>query len=267
MAGHGEHGAGQGPHDGMPRRGGFAGAVGLLTVVGGASPPTEGSVAWFPVVGAAIGATLAVVWWATWGVFPAAVSAAIVIGLDLGLTGMLHADGLIDSADGLLAHMETSRRLEVMVEPGVGAFGIAAFGAVLLLRFGALASLQAPSLWRAVLLLGGIWAISRSIMALATVHLHYARPGGLATGLIGSDASGRTAWASGAPLLGVVAGLVALGAWSRTNGLPAGAGELVAAGAVFWLAVRRIGGYTGDVLGAAGYVGEALALALATAKW
>ena len=123
--------------------------------------PRERS-AWFPVVGAAIGALLGVAWWGSGKAWPAGVGAAIVVAADLALTGMLHLDGLLDSADGLLPHLDRERRLEVMRDHSVGAFGMAAGGAVLLLRWSALSAVR-PS----VLLLVGIWATSRACMAVA----------------------------------------------------------------------------------------------------
>ena len=67
---------------------------------------------------------------------------------------MLHVDGLADSADGLLPHMPRERRLEVMSDPTVGAYGVAVTVCVLLLRFAALASMP-PS----ILLIAGsvVW--------------------------------------------------------------------------------------------------------------
>ena len=61
---------------------------------------------------------------------------------DLGLTGLLHFDGLIDSADGLLPPLTQARRLEVMADPHAGAFGVAAAAAVLLVRWASLATLR-----------------------------------------------------------------------------------------------------------------------------
>src|SRR5262249_5245199 len=112
-----------------------------------------------------------------------AVAAAITVAADLALTGLLHIDGLADSADGLLPHLTRERRLAVMAEPSIGAYGVAVAGAVLLLRFAALASMQ-PS----ILLVAGAWCGSRTVMAVAARALPYARTeGGLATVMLGGD--------------------------------------------------------------------------------
>src|SRR5262245_12725103 len=100
-------------------------ALGFLTVVGRSRTPTSRALAWFGPAGALIGATLGMLWWGTTNAWPAAVAAAIVVAADLGITGMLHLDGLADAADGLLPHLERDRRLAVMATPDIGAFGIA----------------------------------------------------------------------------------------------------------------------------------------------
>ena len=176
---------------------------------------------------------------------------------DLTLTGMLHIDGLADSADGLLPHHNgTARRLEVMAAPDVGAFGVAVVVVVLLLRFAALAS-QPVS----VLLVAGLWCGSRTVMAVGARAFPYARAeGGLASAFTGGD------WRP-SRFCGLVAA-VALGALA--DGLRTGiaVGACIAAGlVVLFAARRRIGGYTGDVLGAAGIIGETVGLLVAAAKW
>jgi len=93
-------------------------AVGFLTIVGGAGTPTTGALVWFPVVGALVGAVVGTAWYAAASWFPALVAAALAVIVDLALTGMLHVDGLADSADGLIAPMPRERRLEVMSDPG-----------------------------------------------------------------------------------------------------------------------------------------------------
>lgn len=75
-------------------------------------------------------------------VWPPLVAAALTVAVGLALTGLLHLDGLIDSADSLLAPMPCDRRLAVMCEPTIGAFGVVAAVAVCLLRFSASASLE-----------------------------------------------------------------------------------------------------------------------------
>ena len=231
-------------------------ALSFLTPLGGARAPSPEALSWFPVVGLLLGVALGALWWGAAHLWPAGVAAALVVAGDLGLTGLLHVDGLADAADGLLAPMSRQRRLDVMAEPGVGAFGVVVVGVVILLRWAALAA-QRPS----VLLLAAVWCASRTWMAATPSFVSYARgDGGLASPFLG-----RRSWLPDAA--GVVAA-VALAAAARGLGgaIAVVAGSAVAASVVA-LSRRRVGGFTGDVLGAAGVMGETAALVVAAARW
>jgi adenosylcobinamide-GDP ribazoletransferase len=229
-------------------------ALAFLTPLGGAASPSPDALAWFPVVGAALGLCLGAIWWGAAQLWPAPVAAAVVVAADLGLTGMLHLDGLADAADGLLPPFGSrERRLDVMADPAVGAFGVGAVVAVLLLRWAALASLppSAP-------LLGCLWCASRLQMAETACRVAYARPAGLASAFL-SGGSRRL------PIAGIVLGAVLVGLGAPVAVL-AVAALAVAGAAVVGLAARRVGGFTGDVLGAAGLVGETVGLLAAAAR-
>ena len=240
-------------------------ALAFLTVLGGrrggregAGTPDARSVPWFPVVGLLVGLALGGTWWGAQQIWPRAVAAAIVVAADLAVTGLLHLDGLADAADGLLPPMERSRRLAVMRDPGTGAFGVGAAGAVLLLRWSALASMNARPL-----LIGALWCASRAAMAATIGSVRYARSEGLASAFGGGRCRAGVGWAGLA-----LAGAVGLGALSSVPAGPvAVVAGLAAFAAVVALAVRRVGGYTGDVLGAAGLVGETIGLVVASAGW
>jgi adenosylcobinamide-GDP ribazoletransferase len=231
-------------------------ALSFLTPIGGARRPTTRTADWFPWVGLAIGSLLGGIWWGAGYLWNGPVPAALVVVADLAVTGLLHIDGLADSADGLLPHMERSRRLAVMKEPTVGAFGVGVVAAMLVLRWAALAGTR-PS----VLLVAGLWGLSRSVMAVVMRSQPYAREeGGLATAF-----AGRANW----PLLasGAVASVLMLVAWRPGPGLAAAGALLLATGSVTWWARHQLGGYTGDVLGALVMVGETAGLVVAGAKW
>jgi adenosylcobinamide-GDP ribazoletransferase len=215
-------------------------AIGLLTSVGGAHAPSPGAVPWFPVVGAGIGAAVGGAWWATGEVAPPAVAAVVALLVDLALTGMLHVDAVADSADGLLPPFaDRERRLEVMADPHAGTFGVVAIVAVVLARWAALVSIT-PDVPAVI----GLWAAGRGAMA-AGLTLPSARPGGLGDRF-------RRGNSVVAVVLGAVAGAVLAG-WATV-------GVVVGAGAVVLLAWRRLSGITGDVVGAAGLVGETVGL-------
>jgi adenosylcobinamide-GDP ribazoletransferase len=228
-------------------------ALGFLTPLGGASMPSPAALAWFPAVGALLGLTLGGIWWLAERLWAAPVAAAIVVAADLALTGMLHFDGLVDSADGLLPPLDPERRLEVMADPSAGAFGVGVAIVVVLLRWASLAAL-APAPW----LLAALWCASRFVMADVARTVPYARPAGLASAFL---APGRR------PLAGGIALGAVLVAFGRGDAVLGVAVLGMAAGAVVRLAVGRIGGFTGDVLGAAGIVGETAGLLAAAARW
>jgi len=249
-------------------------AVAFLTPFGTAAPPVPGALDWFPVVGAAIGLAVGGVWWSASRGWPPLAAAALAVVADVIVTGYLHLDGLADAADGLLPPLPRERRLEVMADPAVGAFGAITLVAVLLLRLGMLASMRATPL-----VIGALWCGSRTSMAVAARSMRYARPGGLASAFVDHRPHGPGEGHGGAPpgrsrpgvvvpgLVGLVLVLVMAVAGRGLHGLAAAGGEIVGIGAVLGLAQRRIGGFTGDVLGAAGVVGETVGLVVLAATW
>jgi len=234
-------------------------AISFLTPFGGARRPGPRTAEWFPLVGIGLGLILGVVWWSSERVWLSPVAAALVVGADLALTGMLHLDGVADAADGLLPHLSRERRLAVMREPTVGAFGVAVAGVALLGRWVALETTR-PS----ILLLVGLWVASRTAMAVVATTVPYARAtdGGLASAFLGSRRAGIVAAAYGVPA--AVAAVVGFGPLAGSVALASGA---LAAALVVALAVRRVGGFTGDVLGAAGVALETVGLVVASARW
>ena len=231
-------------------------ALSFLTVLGRPERPGPATLDWFPLVGAALGAVLGGIWWLATRAWPAPVAAAVVVAADLGLTGLLHLDGLVDSADGLLPPLDRERRLAVMSAPDAGAFGVGTAGAVLLLRWAALATLR-PGIG----LLAGLWCLSRTAMAAVARTRTYARAGGGLASLF----AGPTRWPVLA--LGAAAAFGLGAAWRVPAGPAAVAAAAIAGAAVVALAERRIGGYTGDVLGATALVAETAGLVVAAARW
>jgi adenosylcobinamide-GDP ribazoletransferase len=230
-------------------------ALGFLTVVGGAAPPDRRAPAWFGAVGALVGLAVGGVWWAAGELWPPVLAAVLAVVADAALTGMLHLDGLADSADGLLPPVDRERRLAIMATPEVGAFGLVTVLLVLVARVGALAELTPDPL-----LLAGLWAGARAGMGLTMAIVPYARGTGAATGFAGHSTVPGALTLVGALVLVAVT----LGGWAGVATPVALAAGFVA---VVALAVRRLGGYTGDVLGAAGVVAETVGLVVAAARW
>lgn len=232
-------------------------AVGFLTPLGGGgAAPSPSTMAWFPAVGAGMGWFLGQAWRQSSRRQPSLVAAALVVAGDCALTGALHLDGLADSADGLLAHVPARARLDIMAEPQIGTFGAVAVGLALLGRAAAVASLEpSPGL------LAAVYSSSRSVMVLASRALPYAREEGLASAFLVTGAEGtRSPRAADRALFCGIAGLAAALVLATLTAGRRGATAVVAGwaagGAVLALARRRLGGFTGDVLGAAGVVAE-----------
>ena len=200
-------------------------------------------------------------------------AAALVVAADLALTGALHFDGLLDSADGLLPHLPRERRLAVMADPHVGAFAVATGATALLLRTAALAALGAAR----PLLLAALWSLSRTAMAVTALTGRYARTHGLASSFLvrrprRADRRYRAAPSPARPRRSARA--VAASAPSWPSGLaladdpgPSSPWSLAGAGGRRRGAParRRIGGFTGDTLGAGGVVAETVGLLAAAA--
>jgi adenosylcobinamide-GDP ribazoletransferase len=238
-------------------------ALSFLTVLGRADVPNERTLSWFPVVGLAVGAAVGGAWWAAGRLWPAAVAAVVAVAVDAALTGCLHLDGLADSADGLIPPVTRQRRFEIMADPRVGAFGAVALLVVLGLRVAALAGTPAK-----VLVVAALWCGSRTLMAAVARTQPYAHPeGGTASAFVTDRAERHPVLGrSGVAVYGLAlaVGLAVLGAGTR--GIVVVAAEIAAVAAVVWFARRRLGGYTGDVLGACGVIGETVGLLVLVAR-
>ena len=236
-------------------------AVAFFTRLPVAGPPVDGAAvaraAWAaPLVGALIGALSGLAYFIAWRLnLPPFVCATLAVGTSLALTGALHEDGLADMADGFGGESR-ERALAIMRDGRIGVFGACALTIALLLRVGALADLPNPAL--AVWALIGAHAAARAGLPLFMALVPPARPDGL------SASAGAPSGA--AVLIAVAIGLLALGrALGLRNALVALvlmlAGGLMI-GAMAW---RRIGGQTGDVLGAVEQTSECLVLLVAAA--
>ena len=189
---------------------------------------------------------------------PALVVAAVaLIMLVLG-TRAMHLDGLADTADGLSAGADRQRALDVMRRSDIGPSGVAAVTLVLLLDVAALTTLLAT--WAGGALAGVAVLSSRSLLAWACVRgVPSARSDGLGAtvaGTVGAPALVAST-AAMAACSAAVATLAGLAWWAGPVVLAA---ALVTGSVVVRRAVRRIGGVTGDVLGAVVETGLAVAL-------
>ncbi|WP_405117304.1 adenosylcobinamide-GDP ribazoletransferase [Paenibacillus sp. FSL K6-1217] len=227
------------------------------------------SVVHYPLVGAAIGLSTALGAAAASWLLPSWPAAVVTLILWVGLTGGLHLDGWMDSADALLSYRSRERMLEIMKDSRVGAMGVLACVLLLLLKASLLAAwLEGGSFsLLPLLLLPPVWGRWYMVRAMARYPLARGNEGLAATfgGLPARQE--RRAFLSAALLtLAAAAVPLALGAGSGDVPLLAAAALLapLAAVACGTLAARRIGsrlgGLTGDVYGALGELLETVVL-------
>jgi adenosylcobinamide-GDP ribazoletransferase len=230
----------------------------VLPVPGGAlrAGSISRAAAWFPLVGAGIGALAGGVRAGTEPLFGAGPATVLALVALVAVTGALHQDGLADSADGLGVRGDRERRLAVMRDSAIGVFGMLA-----LLGWGLLLLTAVTPLSDAHALAALICAstLGRAAALLHAVATPPARRDGLGAGFSVST----TALAVGA-VVATVATVLAAG--PARGALAIGSAALVAAASVVW-ARRSVGGRTGDTLGATVALCElAVCLALA-ASW
>ncbi|WP_174720027.1 MULTISPECIES: adenosylcobinamide-GDP ribazoletransferase [unclassified Meiothermus] len=194
--------------------------------------------AFYPVAGYCLGGALALVAWLAQPL-PEGLQGALLLALWLGLTGMLHLDGLLDCADALLAMKPPGERLKVLSDPHLGSFAFGVGFAHLLLKWQLLT--LGPSPW----LLLGLPAIVRFALLVPMNLYPAARPEGLGAG----SREGRL----GLALLFALPALASF-PWQALAVL------LVMLLLARWAASRLGGGLSGDVYGALIEVGESAGL-------
>jgi adenosylcobinamide-GDP ribazoletransferase len=215
--------------------------------------------AWaFPLVGAGIGGVAAFAFLLVqllglgdWLAGVLAVLAGVV------LTGALHEDGFADAADGLIGGHDRDERLAIMRDSRHGTFGVLAIVLSVLLRAAALARIG-DAVYAGLALIAA-HAASRSLLPLAMRALAPAR----ADGLGATAGRPRTPPATAALVIGLLVTLAALGPARGAIAFGLAGASISSLG---MLARRRIGGYTGDVLGAFEQIGEIVMLLTAAGQ-
>lgn len=210
---------------------------------------------WFPVVGALIGAAVGGVAAGLHQLVPVPVAAAVAVVVGLLITGAFHEDGLADIADAFGGGMTVERRLEILKDSRHGTYGVAALASSIVIRVVAAASIASASAVFAAFV--AAHALGRG----AAVAAMRAAPAASDSGLGVSAASAMRPIPVAAIGTVVLAGLAVLTGWWLA---PFVAAAVVASAAVVVLAVRKIGGLAGDVLGAIEQVVEIAILVVAS---
>jgi adenosylcobinamide-GDP ribazoletransferase len=212
-------------------------ALSLLTMIPLA--PREANIsaralAYYPLVGLVIGLVLAAMNLLLRLFFPGLVAAALLIALWAVITGALHLDGFTDACDGLFAATTRERRLEILRDVHLGAFGAVGLALLLITKVATVASIPsfAPIVLAPVL---GRWA-----MVYAAAY-PLARRDGMAVkfsaGLTRRELLVATGFAAATAAICGALGLAAL------------AGAFAVATVIARFAVARLGGLTGDIYG------------------
>ncbi|HMJ16063.1 MAG TPA: adenosylcobinamide-GDP ribazoletransferase [Polyangiaceae bacterium] len=216
----------------------------------------------FPLVGAGIGVLLASVWWCSRGAGALSQAALCVIAA-LFITGAFHEDGLADTADALGGDVPRERVFVILKDSRVGSFGAAALCMALVLRVSLLAQLSAIAPLALV--------VSQCVARLPPVWLMRALPyvsdPALARNKNVARAGTPQTWVASGWVVLLVAVLVSVGALRPVDALALALAAGIAALACGYRFYKRVGGITGDFLGATEQVSECcLLLALAIAR-
>ncbi|NBD22371.1 adenosylcobinamide-GDP ribazoletransferase [Paenibacillus sp. T1] len=223
------------------------------------------STVYYPVVGGVIGGLVAAAGALLDGHMPSMPAAVLLLGFWVLLSGGLHVDGLMDTADGVLSHRSRERMLEIMKDSRVGAMGVLAAIMLLLFKFSLLAAwLDDGKDWLAeapLLALG--CGLSRLWVVAAMACWPFARADeGMAA--LFKDVKPRHAVAAAivqaamsvACLLTIPSASIG---WLAAIALPAGLAVAAGAALAAWL-TRKLGGLTGDTYGAMAEILEAMLL-------
>jgi adenosylcobinamide-GDP ribazoletransferase len=238
-------------------------AVSFVTIppVASSKPAGDGAIAratWaLPVAGLAVGLTGALVYAIAikFGL-PPNLAALLALATTALITGALHEDGLADTADGLGGGRTRERKLEIMRDSRIGTYGVCALILSFGLRWSALAAIANP--WAVMLAMCAAHIAARAGVPAFMSQVAPARPDGLSA-------------SAGSPPGRSVAIAIAVGTLALALTLGPGkalvslillslAGLMLAR-----LAIRQIGGQTGDILGAFEQTGEILILLVAAA--
>lgn len=208
------------------------------------------STRYFPLVGALVGVLVAFAYALAGGFLPHGVAVMIALATGILITGAFHEDGFADFCDGFGTHAGRERTLEIMRDSRVGAYGAIGVAMLLLGRFETLASLD-PEWIASAFVAGHAW--SRGCVVGVMASLPYAgepqdgsepKAKPIAVGLAPLDAGIALGFAA-LPTLGIAA-------WTGTPGRFV-VGVLAAVLVTLWMRRmmrRRLGGYSGDCLGA-----------------
>ncbi|SUP40900.1 adenosylcobinamide-GDP ribazoletransferase [Veillonella criceti] len=151
------------------------------------------SVIYFPFVGLVIGAFMAALYWLLADYLPIQLLALLLVIFEFLFTGGLHADGFMDTCDGLFSGRDRERKLEIMKDSRVGSNGVVGFVFLTLLKWQLVANVDPKFLWELLLFLP---IISRYSLVLSIRLFQYARPEGMGKAFAVYSPKSTLAWAT-----------------------------------------------------------------------
>ncbi|MDR6226102.1 adenosylcobinamide-GDP ribazoletransferase [Desmospora profundinema] len=206
----------------------------------------------YPLVGLILGGAFVLFDQAVGSLFPSLVRGAMLTVLWVYLTGGLHLDGLMDTADGFGANRGPERTLEIMKDSRVGAMGVLTAFSVLLLKFSVLVSLADDAMWVALV---AAPVAGRLALVLSIRLFPYVKKDGIGLGMKENLTPWRLVYALG---IGIGAFFLTTGWWGTIL--------LTATLLVVWIigqsARSRLRGLTGDIYGATAEITEVVVLLL-----
>ena len=210
--------------------------------------PTMAASSWsWPIVGVFVGAISALAFLAGQRLgLPDTMSAILALASSALVTGAMHEDALADLADGFGGGRDRARKLEIMRDSRIGAYGVTALCLALLFRTFGIAAVAGSGAQGLAFL--GLAAMTRAVQPAAMVLMPAARADGLGHAARGASLAPAT--------VALALGLCALIPLGPVAGAGAALAVALGAGGVALLAMRQIGGQTGDVLGAMQMLGE-----------
>jgi adenosylcobinamide-GDP ribazoletransferase len=239
-------------------------AIGFLTRIPvgakSACDPKEiaRSLRWFPLVGGLLGGISAAAYWLLSRLFPPLITAVLIVAVDAALTGAMHFDGVADTADGFGGGRTTDDVLRIMRDHAVGSFGALALILLVALKVTAIATFVGNRQAFTALFLAPV--LGRWSAVLLSALQPYARP---------PDHDSPQSVGSPARFVGrveaIVATVTALALAAAAGRWTGGAAMVLVAAVVIWwgwCCRRRIGGVTGDTIGAGVEISECLVLLL-----
>jgi adenosylcobinamide-GDP ribazoletransferase len=207
------------------------------------------SLIYFPVIGLFIGAVLSLIA-LLFSFLPNPVNAVLILIASFAISGGIHLDGLADTCDGFYGAKPKEKILEIMRDSRVGVMGVTAIVCLVLLKYSLIVSIPQAKIWKALIMMA---TFSRWSQVLACCTCQYARLEGKGKFFIGHGRKKELVIAS---ILTVALFLLL----ARVSGVIVGAFSLLPVALFIRYADKRIGGMTGDTIGATSEIAEVAVL-------